>query len=101
MRPSPEESARKSALGLKEVSRSRIGAATGAMVGPAAGGRRGGGRKGLAGGGRKEGRVLWRNAVAAVGAGRPGQPNQSPTHPRAPFCRLGSVAPCWPGRFHL
>lgn len=33
MRPSPEESARKSALGLKEVSRSRMGAATGAMVG--------------------------------------------------------------------
>jgi hypothetical protein len=33
MRPSPEESARKSALGLKEVRRSRIGAATGAMAG--------------------------------------------------------------------
>ena len=33
MRPSPEESARKSALGLKEARRSRIGDATGAMAG--------------------------------------------------------------------
>ena len=32
MRPSPEESARKSALGLKEARRSRIGDATGAMA---------------------------------------------------------------------
>uniref|UniRef100_A0A0A9TRL1 Uncharacterized protein n=1 Tax=Arundo donax TaxID=35708 RepID=A0A0A9TRL1_ARUDO len=33
MRPSPEESARKSAAGLKDVRRSRMGAAAGAMAG--------------------------------------------------------------------
>jgi hypothetical protein len=46
MRPSPEERARKSEAGLKEVRRSRMVARAGAMARELAGGRRGGGRAG-------------------------------------------------------